>query len=137
VVVSDASRLIGVVVCDDDPEMRAVLVDALAEEDAITIVGQAGNGRDCVRMARRLQPDVILLDLSMPKMGGLEAIPRIATAAPRSGILVLSGLCADRMCGVALARGADRYIEKGADLGELLGAVREVADRRRRGHGHR
>jgi DNA-binding NarL/FixJ family response regulator len=136
VVVSDASSLIGVVVCDDDPEMRAVLVDALAEEDAITIVGQAGNGRDCVRMARRLQPDVILLDLSMPKMGGLEAIPRIATAAPRSGILVLSGLCADRMRGVALARGADRYIEKGADLGELLGAVREVAHGRR-GHGHR
>jgi DNA-binding NarL/FixJ family response regulator len=126
---------IEVVICDDVAEMRTVLCETLEEDGRVTVVGQADNGRDGVRLAAELQPDVVLLDLSMPELDGLEAIPLIASAAPRSGIVIFTGFAADRLSSLALSLGADRYVEKGGPLEDLLAAVYEVAASRRDGSG--
>jgi DNA-binding NarL/FixJ family response regulator len=125
----DASP-VSVIVCDDAPEMRAALQDVLSEDDSVTILAEVGDGRECVRMTGELQPDVLLLDLSMPGMDGIDAIPLIVTVAPRTGIIVFSGLGAGNMEELAMARGADLYIEKGTPLDELRTAVRQLAMRR-------
>jgi DNA-binding NarL/FixJ family response regulator len=128
---SDGSRSIRVVVCDDVPEMRAILRDALTEDESVEIVAEVDNGRDGVRAILELRPDVVVLDLSMPDMDGLEAIPLIAKSSPRTGIVIFSGFGAERMRDVAIGLGADRYLEKGAPLALLYAAVREVAEMRR------
>ena len=121
---------VSVVVCDDAPEMRAVLQDVLSEDQALRVVGETDNGQACVELIADLQPDVVLLDLSMPVMGGLEAIPHIMSVAPQTAIVVFSGLGAGRMQELALALGADLYIEKGTPLDELCTALRQVSVRR-------
>jgi DNA-binding NarL/FixJ family response regulator len=124
---------ISVVVCDDVAEMRLLLRYALEEDPALSVVGEADNGRDGARVIAELQPDVVLLDLSMPEMDGLEAIPEIVSSAPRTGIIVFSGFAAERMSAPAINSGADRYLEKGVPLDAVISAVREVADSRRGG----
>jgi DNA-binding NarL/FixJ family response regulator len=123
-------RCISVVICDDVPEMREILREVLAEDPSVAIVGEAGNGRDCIRQIRELEPDVVLLDLSMPAMDGLEAIPLIIKEAPRTGIIIFSGFGGSRMGEVARTLGADHYIEKGTALADVVAAVRAVARRR-------
>jgi DNA-binding NarL/FixJ family response regulator len=105
------------------------------DEHEFSVVGEADNGHDAVRGAAELRPDVVLLDLSMPGLDGLEAIPLIAQSSPATGIVVFSGFAADRMRQAAIARGADRYIEKGEPLVALAAIVREVAEARRNGAG--
>ena len=123
---------VSVVVCDDVPEMRSVLQDVLSEDHSVTVLAEVGDGRECVRKAAELQPNVLLLDLSMPGMDGLDAIPLIMSIAPHTGIIVFSGLGADNMEALAMARGADLYIEKGTPLDDLRTAVHQVALRRSR-----
>jgi DNA-binding NarL/FixJ family response regulator len=123
---------IRVLVCDDVIEMRRLMRDAL-EDGALSVVGEAENGQDAVRAVADLRPDVVLLDLSMPGLDGLEAIPLIARSSPRTGIVVFSGFAGERMRAAVLACGADRYVEKGAPLDALAAAVREVAELRRDG----
>ena len=118
---------IRVCLCDDVPELRALLRFALEEEGDITIVGEAGEAITGVAQVRDLQPDVLVLDLWMPGMDGLEAIPRVRAAAPACGIVVFSGFAAERLAATALALGADRYVEKGAPLEDVRATVREVA----------
>jgi DNA-binding NarL/FixJ family response regulator len=127
VTVSSDLRRISVVLCDDVAEMRSILHDVLAEDASIAIVGEAENGRECVQLLSRLEPDIVLLDLSMPDMDGLEAIPLIIKNSPRTGIIVFSGFGGKRMGDAALGMGADRYVEKGTGLHELAAAVVEVA----------
>jgi DNA-binding NarL/FixJ family response regulator len=126
---------IRVVVCDDVAELRALVRLALDDASGIEVVGELDNGQDAIRLIPDLQPDVVLVDLSMPGLDGLEAIPLIAQRAPRTGIVVFSGFAADRMREPALTRGADRYVEKGEPLEVLVAAVREVAAERRRDGG--
>ena len=104
---------------------------ALETDPRMQVVGEAADGREGARMIAELQPDVVLLDLSMPEMDGLEAIPEISSSAPDTAIVVFSGFAAERMRDPALSSGADRYIEKGAPLDEVISTVREVADERR------
>src|ERR1700686_2444449 len=118
-----------VVVCDDVPEMRAVLQGVLSEDLGVEVLGEADNGQACVRMISELQPDVLLLDLSMPDMDGLEVIPHVVSIAPQTAIVVFSGLGAGKLEELALELGADLFIEKGPPLTELCAAVREVAGR--------
>lgn len=126
---------IDVVVCDDVSEMRKLLRFALESDPCMRVVGEADNGRDGARVIADLQPDVVLLDLSMPDMDGLETIPEINSAAPDTGIIIFSGFAAERMEEPALESGADLYIEKGSPLDDIIEAVRGVADARRRNHG--
>ena len=118
-----------VVLCDDVSEMRKLLRYTLETDPRLEVVGEAADGREGARMIAELQPDVVLLDLSMPEMDGFEAIPTIASSAPRTGIIVLSGFSAERMREPALRNGADLYLEKGLPLDEVVSAVREVSSR--------
>jgi DNA-binding NarL/FixJ family response regulator len=115
-----------VVLCDDVAELRTLMRFALEEDGDLVIVGEAGDAITGVERIADLQPDVVLLDLSMPGMDGLEAIPLVRARSPGTAIVVFSGFAEERMRGPALEHGADRYVEKGADLTEVRAIVREA-----------
>lgn len=125
-------RALRVVLCDDVPELRTLMRFALEEEGDLVVVAEAGDAETGVERIADLQPDAVLLDLSMPGIDGLQAIPLVRERSPSTAIIVFSGFAAGRMRGPALEQGADRYVEKGADLDEVRVVVREaVADRNR------
>ena len=119
---------IRIFLCDDVPELRALLRFGLEEDPALQIVGEAGDAEKAIAAARELRPDVVLLDLSMPGMDGLEAIPLLREASPETAVVVFSGFAAERMEGPALELGAARYIEKGQPLEHVRQVVHEVHD---------
>lgn len=126
-----AGEPIGVVLCDDVPELRMLMRFGLEESDDLRVVGEAGDAVAGVDMVTRTQPDAVLLDLSMPGMDGLQAIPLIQRASPGTAIIVFSAFAADRMSRSALDQGADRYVEKGAPLEDVRAVVREEVGARR------
>jgi CheY-like chemotaxis protein len=117
---------IRVFLVDDVRELRALIRLVLEDDPAIEVVGEAGDGRDGVEGVARAQPDVVLLDLSMPGMDGLEAIPLIRERAPGARIVVLSGHESGRVSLEALEQGASRYVNKASELETIRAAVREV-----------
>jgi DNA-binding NarL/FixJ family response regulator len=123
--------MIRIFLCDDVPELRALLRLAFADDADIEVVGEAGDAASGIERVAALRPDAILLDLSMPGMDGLEAIPRLAQVSPDTGIIVFSGFAAERMRRSVLNLGADRYLEKGEPLDTVRATVREVVAERR------
>lgn len=123
---------IRVFLCDDVPELRALVRFALEEDVDVRVVGEAGDAATGVEQIADLQPDVVLLDLSLPGLDGLEAIPRIHDVAPGSGIVVFSGFAAERMREPTLSLGADQYLEKGESLEKVRSTIREVGQRHSR-----
>ncbi len=121
---------IRIYLCDDVPELRTLLRYALEEDADLRVVGEAGDANTGVRQIAELRPDAVLLDLSMPGMDGLEAIPLIREASPATAIVVFSGFGADRMRAPALELGADDYLEKGEPLDSVLVTVRSAVLRR-------
>jgi YesN/AraC family two-component response regulator len=88
-------------------------------DSRLEVVGEATNGSEAVELAAAEQPDAVILDLAMPVMDGLQAIPLIKEASPDTKIVVLSGFDADRMAVRALKLGADTYLQKGVALGDI------------------
>jgi len=125
--VSD-ERKIRVVLVDDVPELRLLVRETLLEDPGIDVVGEASNGREGVEVVAATQPDLVLLDLSMPDMDGLEAIPLIRGASQNARVVVLSGHEAGRVSLEALGQGASRYINKASGLLQIPAIVREVAE---------
>lgn len=117
---------IRVLLCDDVAAFRALVRYSLEDEEGIEVVGEAANGNEGVRQATDLQPDIVLLDLSMPECDGLEAIPVMRKQSPGTRIVALSGFTADRMAAPVIARGATAYLEKGVDLSEIVATIRDV-----------
>lgn len=117
-----------VVVCDDFEMLRELMRFELEEEDDVRVVGEAGDGLESVRLVRELKPDVVVLDLAMPELDGLEAIPLMLAVDPPPKIVVHSGFDSDLMGPRVLALGAKRYVEKGGVLTAVRTAVREVID---------
>jgi DNA-binding NarL/FixJ family response regulator len=116
---------------DDVPELRELIKYGMEDDPAFEVVGEAGDGRSALEGIAATNPAAVLLDLSMPDMNGLEAILEIRKRDPDIAIIVLSGFSADRMASPTLERGADRYVEKGTPMVELLDVTRTaVADRR-------
>ncbi len=120
---------ISVVVCDDVPELRRLLREVLEEDEGMHVVGEAADGQEAVEVIERHQPDVVILDLSMPKLDGLEAIPLIHQVAPRAEICIFSGFEEGKVAEVALRLKASRYVRKGAPLEELRNAVLELGSK--------
>jgi DNA-binding NarL/FixJ family response regulator len=97
----------------------------------VEVVGEAGDAEGLTAAVAAARADVVLLDLSMPRVDGLEALADLRAADPRVGIVVLSGFDPERMEAKALALGADRYLAKAAGMGEVRAAVRAVHALRR------
>jgi DNA-binding NarL/FixJ family response regulator len=117
---------IRVALCDDVADLRELFREVL-EDAGIDVVGEAEHGAECIELVAREKPDVLLLDLEMPVMDGLEAMPQIVARSPGTAIIVLSGFSAGAMARKALELGAHSYLEKGAQLASILDAVREAA----------
>ncbi len=115
-----------VIVADDHPLFRSGLLTALALSDAVEVVGEASNGVEAVASAARLQPDVVVMDLHMPDLNGIEATRQILAAHPATGILVLSMLEDDESVFSAMRAGARGYLLKGAGADEITRAIEAV-----------
>lgn len=118
---------IRLVVADDHKIVREGLRSLLEREPGIDVAAEADNGREAMKLAVELRPDVVLMDLSMPDMNGIEATRRIAEAPGGSRVLALSMHSDKRFVVEALAAGAKGYLLKDCASEELVGAIRTVA----------
>ena len=117
---------IRVVVADDAADLRDLIVLLFEMEDDFETVAEATNGQEAVDLAREHQPDLVVLDLSMPVMDGLQALPLLRAAAPHAKIVIFSGFESAAIGREALDIGADGYIEKGTGVHELLEQLRTI-----------
>jgi DNA-binding NarL/FixJ family response regulator len=113
------SRPIRVVVVDDSADLRRVVRMCLTMEPGIEVVGEAGTGLEAIELATRLQPDIVLLDLEMPEMDGLTALPQLRQCSPATRIAVLSAFPDPFTLADALEQGADTYLDKSTALADL------------------
>ena len=116
-----------VLVADDHPMFRAGMVTVLQDLDDIEVVGQATNGREAVSLVGELAPDVVLMDLRMPEVGGLEATARIKVEHPDTAVIVLTMDSDDDSIFAALRAGARGYLLKEADGLDIERAISGVA----------
>ncbi len=117
-----------ILVVDDENVVRDGIVAILSFQPDIKVVGEANDGIKAVELVRQTKPDVILLDLKMPKQGGLEAIPKIKTISPDSKILVLTGFDESDLAYQSIKAGALGFLLKDATRAQLLQAIRDVAN---------
>jgi DNA-binding NarL/FixJ family response regulator len=120
-----------VLICDDVAMLRELIRYEIEEDEAVVVVGEADNGIDSVRLAAELHPDVVILDLAMPGIDGLEALTQMRELPDPPAVIVHSGFDSATMSERVLALGAARYVEKGGELRDLSLAVLEVARDRR------
>ena len=120
------ARLTTVLICDDNAALRSLLHAIVDVADGMRVVGEAADGETAISQASLLQPDVILLDLAMPVLSGLDALPRIRRTAPTAKIIVLSGFSTATAAERSLALGADSYLEKGTDPDTIINAIERV-----------
>ena len=119
--------MIRVLLVDDHAMLRTGMRHLLEAEPDITPVGEAGTAEQAVVKARALQPDLVLLDLLMPRKSGYEAIPEILSVSPKSRVLVLSSQAAPSSVRQAISAGASGYLPKRASDEELVDAIHRVA----------
>ena len=119
--------MISVLLADDQPLLRRGFRMILEAEDGVTVAGEAGDGAEAVELARRVRPDVVLMDIRMPGTDGIEATRRITAAEPGVRVLVLTTFDLDEYAFGALQAGASGFLLKDVRPHELVAAVRTVA----------
>jgi DNA-binding NarL/FixJ family response regulator len=122
------ARTLKVLIAEDHDVVRQGLRILLSADPSVQVAGEASNGPAAVRMARKLQPDVVLMDLAMPKGNGLEASRDICRQVPRSRVLVLSAYQDEELVQRVLDTGAAGYLTKHSAAEELLSAIRQVSE---------
>jgi len=123
----DEDNMIRVLLVDDQPEVRRGLRVRLQLEPDMLVVGEASTGREALTLAPALTPDVVLLDIEMPGMDGIEATAALRTVVPLSAVVILS-IHTDRQTRMrAQAAGAVAFVEKRGTTDTLLSAIRQAA----------
>ena len=123
---SSSSNRIRVIIVDDHAVVRSGLEQLLATTDDIELVGTATNGNEAIDRVQELRPDVVLMDLSMPELDGVEATRRISETHPDSHVLVLTSFSDQSRILDALGAGADGYLLKHSDPDDIADAIRAV-----------
>jgi DNA-binding NarL/FixJ family response regulator len=116
-----------ILLVDDHPLVRNGLRALLASMKAITVIGETASGEDAVHLAEKLQPDIVLMDLNMPRLNGVEATRRIVQVNPHIRVLVLTMLEDDASVFAAMRAGARGYLLKGSDQNDVLRAIEATA----------
>lgn len=119
--------MITVLLVDDQPLIRLGFRMVLGSAPDLELVGEADNGHTAVQMTRQSDPDVVLMDVRMPGLDGIEATRQITDTAPRSKVLILTTFDLDEYAFAALNAGASGFLLKDADPAELIGAVRTIS----------
>lgn len=119
--------MIRVLVADDHPIVRGGIVALLNSADDLTVVGEASTGLEAVALAIELEPDLVLMDLQMPELGGAEATARILDQRPAMRVIVLTTYESDSAILTAIEAGASGYLLKAAPSSEILAGIRSVA----------
>ncbi len=117
---------IRVMVVDDHKMFREGLRALISGEQDMEVVGEAANGSEAIEMARKLAPDVVIMDMKMPVMNGIEATRNLVKEMPGMRVLVLSMYSSDHLSASIMEAGASGYVLKGCDFEELAAAVRCV-----------
>lgn len=126
---SGAGRIVlRLLIADDEVLFRDVLKDRLSAEKNIQIVGEAGDGREAVKMARALKPDIVLMDIGLPMMNGIEATAAIRKSLPKAKVLMVSAYQDDLHVMQAVKAGAYGYISKKLPTAELVRALKTFAE---------
>lgn len=115
-----------VLVVDDHELVRTGICRMLQDQSDIEVVGQAESGEEAIVLARQFKPDVVLLDVNMPGIGGVETTRRLLQINPNSHILAVSGLAQEPYPSLLLKAGAKGYITKGAPMIEMVRAIHKV-----------
>ncbi|OSZ67284.1 response regulator transcription factor [Hydrogenophaga sp. IBVHS2] len=123
--------MIQIAIVDDHAIVRTGLRQFLGEQVDLRVVGEAANGREALELVRQTPVDVLLMDLSMPGQGGVEALQAIKARFPDLPVLILSGFPASRYAPTLMAQGASGYLNKECDPQEIVDAIRVVALGRR------
>ncbi|WP_322511555.1 response regulator transcription factor [Chloroflexus sp.] len=118
---------IRVLIVDDQPLIRTGIATLLARKSDIEVVGQAGNGREALDLAAMLDPDVVLMDVMMPVMDGVEATRQLAARGPRPAVIMLTTFHDDERVLQSIAAGARGYLLKDVDHRALADSIRTVA----------
>jgi len=128
---SSESAPLRILIVDDHPLMREGLTLVLEASGKMEVVGHAGDGVEAVRLFARLQPDITLMDLQMPKLNGVEAITSIRSQSPKARIIVLTTYAGDTRALRALKAGASGFLLKNSVRKDLLEAIHVVSSGRR------
>ena len=115
-----------VLIVDDDPRLRGMIRDLVQGETSLRVLGEAGDGEEAVRLARELRPSVVLMDLAMPRTGGLEALRRTKRELPGTKVIVVTVHGEEAYRRAAFDCGADAFIVKKRLRGDLLATLRRV-----------
>lgn len=127
-----ATRLIRILTVDDHPLLRSGIATLIATQSDMLLVGEASTGKEALQLHRELNPDVILMDLQMPDMSGLDAIIAIRSEDPSARIIVLTTYSGDALAHRVLKAGVQGYVLKSLVRSEILNTIRAVYEGERR-----
>ena len=119
--------MIKTILIDDHQLVRSGICEMLRQEKAISVLGEAGTGREGVELVRRFNPDVVLLDLKLPDQLGLDVMQKILRVSPDTKILIVTSVIHDLFLFRLLEAGAHGYLTKEANVDELVRAIQSVA----------
>lgn len=111
---------------DDATFIRTILKDMIEQNEDYTVVGEAKDGREAIEKAALLQPDVMTMDITMPEIDGLEALPQIISKSPKTRVIVVSAIVNQDLILKALRRGACEFVVKPFDKNRVYSAISKV-----------